>query len=205
MFPRPARPIYFSSSRCCPPDISSVLADHDEFFELPASRGRRVAYSGIRSLLRRIMFSSRHSRMGTTVLLSQLSATTELLVIDLVTQQDPESDSQLSCGCHFRFPQTFLHQLVLIKTLQLRILANCMSHRFAPQKTKKRIPLFAQTAQSLPASAGVFARDQSHIAGYCLSIYEPLRLTQKGFCRQSCDRPHSRMSHQPLCLGSLPG
>jgi hypothetical protein len=30
--------------------------------------------------------------MGTTVLLSQLSATAELLVIDLVTQQDPESD-----------------------------------------------------------------------------------------------------------------
>jgi hypothetical protein len=36
--------------------------------------------------------------MGTTVFLSQLSATTELLVIDLVTQQDPESDPQLSCG-----------------------------------------------------------------------------------------------------------
>jgi len=55
--------------------------------------------------------------MGTTVLLSQLSATTELLVINLVTQQDPESDPQLSCRCHFRLPQTFLHQLVLIKTL----------------------------------------------------------------------------------------
>ena len=30
---------FASSSRCCPPDISSVLADHDEFFELPAPRG----------------------------------------------------------------------------------------------------------------------------------------------------------------------
>jgi len=74
--------------------------------------------------------------MGTTVLLSQLSAATELLVIDLVTQQDPESDPQLSCGCYFRLPQTLLHQLVLIKTLQLRILANCMPHRFTPQKTE---------------------------------------------------------------------
>ena len=53
--------------------------------------------------------------MGTTVLLSQLSATTELLVINLVTQQDPESDPQLACRCYFRFPQTFLHQLVLKK------------------------------------------------------------------------------------------
>src|SRR5580700_9007781 len=30
---------FASSFRCCPPDISSVLADHDEFFELPAPRG----------------------------------------------------------------------------------------------------------------------------------------------------------------------
>ena len=73
--------------------------------------------------------------MGTTVLLSQLSATTELLIINLVTQQDPESDSQLSCRSYFCFPQTFLHQLVLLKMLQLRILANRMPHRFTPQKT----------------------------------------------------------------------
>ncbi len=39
--------------------------------------------------------------MGTTVLLSQLPATTELLVINLVTQQDPESDP------HFRAAATF--------------------------------------------------------------------------------------------------
>ena len=73
--------------------------------------------------------------MGTTVLLSQLTAATELLIIDLVTQQDPEPDSQLSCGGYFRLSQTLLHQLVLIKTLQLRIFANRMPHRFAPQKT----------------------------------------------------------------------
>ena len=66
--------------------------------------------------------------MGTTVLLSQLSAATELLIIDLVTQQDPEPDPQLSGRCHFRFPQTFLHQLVLVETLQLCILANQLSH-----------------------------------------------------------------------------
>ena len=71
--------------------------------------------------------------MGTTALLSQLSTTTELLVINLVTQQDPESDPQLSCGCYFRFPQTLLHQLVLVKTLQLRIFANRMPYRFTPQ------------------------------------------------------------------------
>ena len=73
--------------------------------------------------------------MGTTVLLSQLTAPTELLIIDLVTQQDPEPDSQLSCGGYFRLSQTLLYQLVLVETLQLRIFANRMPHRFAPQKT----------------------------------------------------------------------
>ena len=33
-----------SSTRCCPPDISPITCDHDDFFELPAM-GRRVAYS----------------------------------------------------------------------------------------------------------------------------------------------------------------
>jgi hypothetical protein len=46
--------------------------------------------------------------MDTTVLLSQLSATAELLVIDLVTQQDPESNPQLSTTnddfSSFKFP-----------------------------------------------------------------------------------------------------
>ena len=121
--------------------------------------------------------------MGTTVLLSQLTAATELLIIDLVTQQDPEPDPQLSGRCHFRFPQTFLHQLVLIKTLQLRILANRMPYRFAPQKTKQWIPLFAQAAQSLPASAGVFAGNQSHIAGYRFPIHEALRFSQVSVAR----------------------
>jgi hypothetical protein len=116
--------------------------------------------------------------MGTTVLLSQLSAATELLIIDLVTQQDPEPDPQLSCRCHFRFPQPFLHQLVLIKTLQLRILANRMPHRFTPQKTKQWIPLFAQAAQSLPASAGVFAWCNADVAGQRFPIAEPQRIPE---------------------------
>ena len=79
-----------------------------------------------------------------------------------------------------------------------------MPRRFTPQKTKQRIPLFAQRAQSLPASTGVFAGNHPDIAGQRFSIPEPLRLAQEHFGRQSCDRPHSRMSHQPPCLRSLP-
>src|SRR5580704_16004742 len=32
-----------SSTRCCPPNISSITIDHDELFELPIPKGRRVA------------------------------------------------------------------------------------------------------------------------------------------------------------------
>src|ERR1700722_4271505 len=34
------------SFRCCPPDIPSVLADRDEFFELPAPRGGGAPIQG---------------------------------------------------------------------------------------------------------------------------------------------------------------
>jgi hypothetical protein len=44
-FTRPAGP-FASSFRCCPLDISSVLADHDEFFELLAPRGGGSPNSG---------------------------------------------------------------------------------------------------------------------------------------------------------------
>jgi hypothetical protein len=39
------RSVSLSSLRCCPPTISSVIADHDDFCELPSYEGRRVAYS----------------------------------------------------------------------------------------------------------------------------------------------------------------
>jgi hypothetical protein len=32
-----------SSTQCCPPNISSITIDHDELFELPVPKGRRVA------------------------------------------------------------------------------------------------------------------------------------------------------------------
>jgi hypothetical protein len=32
-----------SSTQCCPPNISSITIDHDELFELPIPKGRRIA------------------------------------------------------------------------------------------------------------------------------------------------------------------
>ena len=51
----------------------------------------------------------RHSRTGTTAFLLHLSTTTELLVINLIPQYDPQPNPEFSRGGNSGFPQTFLH------------------------------------------------------------------------------------------------
>src|SRR3974390_3877101 len=43
--PLTLRSVSLSSFWCCPPSISSVIADHDDFCELPSYEGRRGAHS----------------------------------------------------------------------------------------------------------------------------------------------------------------
>jgi hypothetical protein len=50
-----------------------------------------------------------HSRTGSTTSLLHLSTTTELLVIDLVPQHDPQPNPEFPCGRDSGFPQTLLH------------------------------------------------------------------------------------------------
>src|SRR5262250_3526651 len=79
-------------------------------------------------------------RTGRTALL--LSATTELLVIDLIAQHDPQPDPQLAGRSHARFPQPLLHQLATIESLQFRIATHRVSAGFIPKKTQQRTALF---------------------------------------------------------------
>src|SRR6516162_6639499 len=74
-----ARPRVPSSLRCCPPNISSILADHDEVFELPGYPGRAGSLIN-RPVTVRTIADFKHPRTGCTAVLL-LSATTELLVI----------------------------------------------------------------------------------------------------------------------------
>src|SRR5580698_2635549 len=89
-------------------------------------------------------------RTGGTALL--LPTTTELLVIDLITQHDPQTNAQLA-GCrHAGFPQPLLHQFAVIETLQLGIAAHRMSGGFIPKKAQQRTALFGQRAEPLSRS-----------------------------------------------------
>jgi len=82
----------------------------------------------------------------------RLAATAELLVINLVTHHDPESDPEFSSCGDSGFPQPFLHQFAPIETFQLRIPLDRVHRRFTPQITQQRVPLFAHRTQPLPAS-----------------------------------------------------
>src|SRR5882757_6098234 len=143
--------------------------------------GRRVAHSLIRSRFCRTTVDIRHPRTDTTAFLSPLSATTELLVIDLVAHHDPESDPEFPGCCNSRFPQSFLHQFASVEAFQLRIPLDRVHRCFAPQITQQRVPLFTHRTQPLPASAGVFARDHADVAGQCFPIAEPQRIPEEYF------------------------
>lgn len=70
-------------------------------------RGRRVAQSGERSIRTTIPF--RHHRTDRTAALPpEVTAAAEFRVIDLVTQHDPQPDTQLACCRHTGFAHSFL-------------------------------------------------------------------------------------------------
>jgi hypothetical protein len=119
----------------------------------------------------------RHPRTDGTALL--LSATTELLVIDLIAQHDPQPDSQLAGYRHVCFPQPLLHQFAPIETPQLRIAACGVSASLIPQKAQQWITLFADPSKPPPPPAGTFLRNQPRVAGQRLAIGEPLRVPQE--------------------------
>ena len=85
----------------------------------------------------------RHPRTGFTAFLLLLSTTTELVVINLVPQHDPQSDSQFASGGHSRLPQTFLDQFAAVETLQLRVPAYRVRRRLTPEKPQQRIALLS--------------------------------------------------------------
>jgi hypothetical protein len=113
-----------------------------------------------------------------------LSATTELLIINLIPQHDPQPDSQLARHRHARLAQTFLNQFAAVETLQLWIAACRMCTGLTPEKPQQGTALFGHSAEPLMLSTGVLPRDDAHITGQRLAISETLRIAQEYFGRQ---------------------
>src|ERR1019366_7912456 len=113
-----------------------------------------------------------HPRTGTTAVPPHLAAATELLVIDLVTQHDPQAVSEFASCSNSRFAQSLLLQLAPVEALQLWVSAYGVHGGLAPEKTQQWVALFAQSAQSLLTAAGIFARDHPHIAHQRFAVIE---------------------------------
>jgi Nucleotidyl transferase AbiEii toxin, Type IV TA system len=120
---------------------------------------------------------SRHPRTGGTAL--SLPTTTELLIIDLISQHDPQANPQLTRDRHTRLPQALLHQFAAIETLQLRIAARRMSAGLIPKKAQQRITLFGDFAEPSASSTRALLRNESYVAGQRLAIDESLRVPKK--------------------------
>src|ERR1700675_4432590 len=146
-----------------------------------------------------------HPRTGTTVFLPHLAAETELLVIDLLAQHDPQPDSQLASCSHSGFAQSLLCQLAPVEALQLWISTHGVYGCFAPEKPQEGVTLFAQPTEPLLTATGVLTGNHPHVAHHRFAISEPRRVTQKYIGGQCRDRPYSRVAHQQLGSRALQG
>src|SRR5258708_17001062 len=104
-----------------------------------------------------------HPRTGFTAFLLHLSATTELVVINLIPQHDPQPDPEFASHSDTRFSQAFLDQFAAVETLQLRLPAYHVHRRLTPEKPQPLIALFTQPTQPLPLSPRLFPRNHPPI------------------------------------------
>src|SRR2546430_13717552 len=70
--------------------------------------------------------------------LPPLSAATELFVVNLVAQHDPQADTQFVRRRNPRLAHPFLDKLATIEAFQLRIFSYRMDRRFGPQIAQDR-------------------------------------------------------------------
>src|SRR6202166_2047032 len=120
-----------------------------------------------------------HPRTGITAFLLLLSTTTELVVLNLIPQHDPQSDSELASHRHTRLPQTLLHQFSAVKTLQLRILACGMRPGLTPEKPQQRVTLFTHPPEPLSPSTGIFTWNHPYITSQGFAVCESGGIAQK--------------------------
>src|SRR6202521_2346173 len=95
-----------------------------------------------RPVTRRTIARFWHPRTGITAFLLLLSTTTELVVLDLIPQHDPQPDPEFASHRHARLPEAFLVYFAAVKALQLRIPPYGVRSRLTPEKPQQRIALF---------------------------------------------------------------
>ena len=147
----------------------------------------------------------RHPRIEASPCCRPCSATAEFVVVNLITEQNPEADAELACSRHPSFAYTFLLEFPSIKSLQPVILPRRVHGRFAPYKSEEPISLFREPPEALTAAARVFAGNQANVARDGFAIGKPRRIAKKYFGGECGDRAHAWMRHQSMRLWSRSG
>ena len=118
-----------------------------------------------------------HSRMGFPAL-PLLSATAELLVVNLVAQHDPQADTQFASSSDPRLAHPFLDQIATIERFSSGSFLYRMDRGFDPQIAQQPVALLDPFPQSLSLNVGVFTGDHSDVAGHVLAIGEAARVAR---------------------------
>jgi len=117
-----------------------------------------------------------HPRTGSTAFLPQLAAATELLVIDLVAQHNPQSDPEFTSYRDSHLTQPLLVQLASVKALQLWISADGVHAGLTPEKRNNGLPCLLNPPKPLSAAGGVFAWDYADVTRQRFAVGESRRV-----------------------------
>src|SRR5258708_25144324 len=180
------------SRRCPAPNISSVTVDHDDSCELPPREGGGSPNQCCGHSSTRTRADSSIPARTPRLRLPRQPTTAEFCVVNLIAQHDPETNAQLPRRRDAGLREPFLQDLPTIETLEIGIASHGMRGRLAPEKSQKRISLFAERAEPLPFATRVLARDHTAVARECLSVEKPSRVADDDVSRQRRDGAAAR-------------
>jgi len=131
----------------------------------------------------RTITRSGHSRTGITVFCCICPRRTELVVINLISQHDPQPNPKFSRGGNSGFSPDPFAPIFADRTDLVPDPAHCVGRGLTPEKAQQRITLLAQASQPLPPAAGVFPGNDPDVTRQRLAVAESFWITQKDIGR----------------------
>jgi hypothetical protein len=85
----------------------------------------------------------------------------------------------LRAAATIAFSESFLHELPAVEAQQFGISADGLHRCLPPEETQERVALLAEFPKSLAATARLFLRDHSDVAGDGFAVGEPSWIAKK--------------------------
>ena len=117
-------------------------------------------------------------------------------VIDLIAQQNPETDAEFAPYGDARLADTLLLPCAAIKATEPGLVSCGLQAGLAPQESQESIAWLRELSQTLPRAARVFARNHADMTRDALRILKAPGISKEHVRCKRRDRAHSRMRHQ---------